>query len=409
MKLVLERESVTSSIVKKKNSVELFTGGGGLAIGFEQAGFHHQLLVENNRHANQTIRTNISRNAPMYGHWNLFDGDVRSLAFADIGTEVQLVAGGPPCQPFSVGGRHRGQKDHRDLFPEAVRAVRELRPHAFVFENVRGLLRSKFATYFEYVILQLTYPELVRNERESVEQHLSRLERQHTSRNLSDSSYRVVFRMLNAADYGVPQKRDRVFIVGFRSDLNTEWAFPPPTHDYDRLLWEKWITGEYWNRHKVARRLIPSPTPAETARIRKLPRQDFDNHFLPWRTVRDAIFDLPEPSDDNNARDILNHEHRPGARSYPGHTGSTIDEPAKTLKAGDHGVPGGENMLRDIDGGVRYFTVRESARLQTFPDDYEFAGSWTEAMRQIGNAVPVTLARIVGESVREQLEQEGLQ
>ncbi len=409
MELVLEKKSVTSSSVRKKSSVELFTGGGGLAIGFEQAGFHHQLLVENNRHANQTIRTNIQRNPNVFGHWNLFDGDVRSLAFADVCSSVQLVAGGPPCQPFSVGGKHRGQKDHRDLFPEAVRAVRELRPRAFVFENVRGLLRMKFASYFEYVILQLTYPELVRTERESVEAHLSRLERHHTSRNSIDLSYRVVYRMLNAADYGVPQKRDRVFIVGFRSDLDTEWSFPSPTHDYDLLLWEKWITGYYWDRHEVERRLRPSPTPAEAARIEKLTKLDFGDHLLPWRTVRDAISDLPEPRDDNRAADVLNHEFRPGARSYPGHTGSALDDPAKTLKAGDHGVPGGENMLRQVDGRVRYFTVRESARLQTFPDEYEISGSWSEAMRQIGNAVPVQLARKVANSVREQLEQEGVQ
>lgn len=407
MEIVLERKSETSSTVKKKSSVELFSGGGGLAIGFEQAGFHHHLLVENNRHANQTIRTNILRNADVFGHWNLFDGDVRSLAFADVCSSVQLVAGGPPCQPFSVGGKHRGQKDHRDLFPEAVRAVRELRPRAFVFENVRGLLRTKFASYFEYVILQLTYPEIVRNEQESVEEHLSRLERHHTSRNSSDLSYRVVYRMLNAADYGVPQKRDRVFIVGFRSDLNTEWSFPPPTHDYDRLLWEKWITGEYWDRHEVSRRLRPAPTPAEAARIKKLPRLDFGDYLLRWRTVRDAISDLPEPRDNRHAPEVLNHEFRPGARAYPGHTGSTFDDPAKTLKAGDHGVPGGENMLRYVDGRVRYFTVRESARLQTFPDDYEFSGSWSEAMRQIGNAVPVTLAKTVADSVWEQLDQEG--
>jgi DNA (cytosine-5)-methyltransferase 1 len=96
-----------------------------------------------------------------------------------------------------------------------------------------------------------------------------------------------------------------------------------------------------------------------------------------------------------------------GARSYPGHTGSPIDEPAKTLKAGDHGVPGGENMLRRADGSIRYFSVRESARLQTFPDDFWFHGSWTETMRQLGNAVPVRLAKIVAASVYDQLRTSG--
>lgn len=96
---------------------------------------------------------------------------------------------------------------------------------------------------------------------------------------------------------------------------------------------------------------------------------------------------------------MANHVFNPGARSYPGHTGSPLDEPGKTLKAGDHGVPGGENMLLRPDGSVRYFTVREAARLQTFPDDYVFRGSWTETMRQLGNAVPVRLAEVIAGSV----------
>jgi DNA (cytosine-5)-methyltransferase 1 len=120
--------------------------------------------------------------------------------------------------------------------------------------------------------------------------------------------------------------------------------------------------------------------------------------------VRDAIHDLPNPLL-NKAENNFFHDHnfQPGAKVYPGHTGSPLDFPAKTLKAGDHGVPGGENMLVDLDGSVRYFTIRESARLQTFPDGYKFHGSWTETMRQLGNAVPVTLARVVGKSVADQL------
>jgi DNA (cytosine-5)-methyltransferase 1 len=97
--------------------------------------------------------------------------------------------------------------------------------------------------------------------------------------------------------------------------------------------------------------------------------------------------------------DIPNHEFRDGARPYPGHTGSPLDEPSKALKAGAHGVPGGENMIAFPDGSFRYYTAREAARIQTFPDDYVFAGAWTESMRQIGNAVPVLLAETVGQSI----------
>jgi DNA (cytosine-5)-methyltransferase 1 len=111
--------------------------------------------------------------------------------------------------------------------------------------------------------------------------------------------------------------------------------------------------------------------------------------------------DLPDPRQPHT---IQGHVFQPGAKSYPGHTGSPIDEPSKALKAGDHGVPGGENMLRHPNGQVRYYTVREAARIQTFPDDWILQGPWTEAMRQIGNAVPVELARVVAASVHKYLQ-----
>jgi DNA (cytosine-5)-methyltransferase 1 len=123
---------------------------------------------------------------------------------------------------------------------------------------------------------------------------------------------------------------------------------------------------------------------------------------LPWLTVRDAIASLPDPEREPN-NGTPNHTVNPGAKAYSGHTGSPIDEPAKTLKAGDHGVPGGENMLVLPDGTVRYFTIREAARLQTFPDEYVFPRSWSESMRQLGNAVPVKLAEVIARSVCDAL------
>jgi DNA (cytosine-5)-methyltransferase 1 len=387
-------------------SIELFSGAGGLALGLEKSGFHHVALVEWDKNAGDTLKLNLEPKQDRPTSWNLVSDDVREIDYDTLSEEqVRLVAGGPPCQPFSLGGKHAGPKDRRDLFPEAVRAVRETRPEAFVFENVKGLLRTSFSTYFNYVLLQLSFPDVVRAEREALEEHLERLERLHTSGQTWGHSYNVVFRLLNAADYGVPQTRYRVFIVGFRSDLNVEWSFPDPTHSLDALLWSKWVSGNYWDDHQVPKAKI-SEIPMRHRRRVEMLRHHYALTGIPggrWRTVRDALLGLPDPRDGRRSEQVPNHELRLGAREYPGHTGSLLDEPSKTLKAGDHGVPGGENMVRLDDGTLRYYTVRESARIQTFPDDYYFAGSWTEAMRQIGNAVPVELAKIVGKSILNQL------
>jgi DNA (cytosine-5)-methyltransferase 1 len=366
-----------------------------------RAGFEPAAVIEWDRYCCDTIRENQERNLNPVRHWPLTQGDVREFDFRTLEGNIALISGGPPCQPFSLGGKHRGPLDKRDMFPEAIRAVRELRPRAFVFENVKGLTRAAFVNYVEYIQLQLTYPELEARSGEDWRDHLARLERYHTQGRHDGLHYQIVTRLLNAADYGVPQRRERIFIVGFRSDLGIEWNFPDPTHDQDALLWAQWRSAEYWDEHAVARRHRPEGGrgKARAQLLREPPT-------LPrWRTVRDAISDLPDPERNPKATvTVANHRFQPGARSYPGHTGSPLDEPAKTLKAGDHGVPGGENMLLRPDGSVRYFTVRESARLQTFPDQFIFHGSWTETMRQLGNAVPVDLAAVVAGSIRQHLE-----
>ena len=364
-----------------------------------KAGFEHQAVVEWNRDACETIRENQRRRVAHVAHWPLYQGDVRNFDYADIQLETDLLAGGPPCQPFSLGGKHRGHKDERDMFPEVVRAVRELRPKAVLIENVKGLLRQSFASYFEYILLQLQYPELTAVGEESWTEHRARLEEYHTRGHHCGLSYRVLFQPLNAADYGVPQRRQRVIIVAFRSDLNAEWSFPAATHSQDALLWSQWGTGEYWDRHQIATADRPEIGERTKRRIAQLGGGILPICGQPWQTVRDVTSDLPDPRIIDDANRIVNHRLKPGARSYAGHTGSPYDEPAKTLKAGDHGVPGGENTLAYPDGTVRYLTVRESARLQTFPDDYVFQCSWTESMRQLGNAVPVTLGHIMASRI----------
>jgi DNA (cytosine-5)-methyltransferase 1 len=379
------------------HSVELFAGAGGLAIGLHEAGFRPLAVVERDRHSCETLRCNATgRNALLKG-WPIEEADVMKFDFSAFVKQADLVSGGPPCQPFSIGGKHRGFTDHRDMFPEAVRIVRLLQPRAFIFENVRGLLRRSFARYFQYIILQLTYPDIARHKSENWEGHLQRLELHHTQGHYAEPYYRVVFRLVNAADYGVPQRRERVVIVGFRNDVQENWSFPEPTHSAAALLHSQFVSGDYWERHAIGKNdRAEAPVNLE----RRISLFDADGK-RPWQTVRDAIADLPDPLKPN---EIINHRFQPGARIYPGHCGSRLDEPAKTLKAGDHGVPGGENMMVMEDGSVRYFTVRESARLQTFPDSFVFATSWTESMRQIGNAVPVTLAKAIGESVASALQ-----
>jgi DNA (cytosine-5)-methyltransferase 1 len=384
------------------NSIELFAGAGGLALGFSGHDVIHKAVVEWNTHACNTIRLNKKENVYPVAHWpDVTEGDVRKFDYADF-SNIDLVTGGPPCQPFSLGGKHGGFLDARDMFPQAVRAVRETNPRAFVFENVQGLTRTAFKDYFDYILLQLEFPSLSADATEEWSAHLDRLHRHKTSGALSE--YRVKWKLVNAANYGVPQKRMRVFIVGFRADLGIDFEFPEETHSQHSLLLTQWDSGDYWKRHRVAKRDQPVRPVGIERVLDAIKKNQTASRLAPWLTVRDAISDLPDPETDPRASRVQAHKFQPGARIYPGHTGSPLDEPAKALKAGDHGVPGGENMLRRPDGTVRYFTVRESARIQTFPDDFIFQGSWTEIMRQLGNAVPVRLASVMAERVCDYLK-----
>lgn len=376
-------------------SLELFAGAGGLALGLHNVGIEPSAIIEINKNACNTLKKN---RFPRHGL--LIEESVSNINFTNFNA-IDIVSGGPPCQPFSLGGNAKGNHDLRDMFPEAIRAIRETQPKAFVFENVKGLLRQKFSQYLEYIILQLSYPSIQPQNTNNWSNHYHQLK---TLKNTNTPvEYNVFYKLLNSANYGVPQKRERVFFVGFLNTLNiNQWHFPTETHSKDALLWSKWIDQTYWDRHNI-------PTPTLTTKTQKTVRQLekkyglFPPHLQPWVTVRDALKDLPQPNL-SGTKLYDHHILKPGAKSYPGHTGSYIDEPSKTLKAGVHGVPGGENMIRFEDDSVRYFTVRESARIQTFPDEFNFVGSWGEVMRQLGNAVPVKLAETVGQSIVETIQ-----
>ncbi len=397
-------------------SLELFAGGGGMALGLHQAGFRHAALVEWESKACLTLRHNAQRwmaTGALAAGWTeeqVHEADVRdfrrSARFQDL-PDVDLVAGGPPCQPFSLGGLHAGTNDERNMFPAALDFVRDLTPKFVIFENVPGLLRPGFLPYFEYVEEQLRWPTSPPIPGEPWESHLQRLHSRKTGPR--ESRYWVTRQVINSADHGVPQQRRRVFIIAVRRDLRDE-PLPDrpicPTRSEASLLYSQWVDHTYWAEHDVD---PPPPKPARITEdvIRQLkiaePREDR------WTTVRDAVSGhldvegihgrLPEPVDGQESQGWLNHVGIPGARSYPGHTGSNFDFPAKTIKAGVHGVCGGEAMTRYSDGHLRYWTVRESARIQSFPDDYEFVGARSNAMRHIGNAVAVAVAKAVGQQL----------
>lgn len=372
-------------------SAELFSGAGGLALGTHRAGFRHELLLERDPEACDTLESNVaSLTEPGIDGWTIQRVDARRFSFAEF-ADLDLIAGGAACQPFSVAGVHKGRQDPRNLLPEFIRAVREATPRAFLLENVDGLLRPGFARYFDYVSYQLAHPTHMRRKGEKWKSHLSRLA--GLQRRNCDPAYRVVHAELNAADFGVPQARRRVFLVGLRQDVERAFHFPVGSYSKDRLLQDQWISGSYWERHELKRpSVVPTVWKHRLEFLRVNPPAG-----EPWRTARDAISDLPPPLSAAPAR-YPQHVLMVGARAYVGHTGSALDWPSKTIKAGAHGVPGGENMLRKLDGSVRYYTIREMARIQTFPDTWIFKGKWNSITKQLGNAVPVILGQAVAEA-----------
>ncbi len=342
----------------------------------------------------ETLRLNGARDlAPTNAARRLIEGDCRDIDWRPWRGEVDLLAGGPPCQPFSIGGIHRGDGDDRNMFPEAIRALAEIRPRAFLFENVRGLTRTAFRPYLEYLLERLASPRVSPKPGESWQAHGQRL-RRHGRRSRLRDRYTVAWKLVNAADYGVPQQRWRVLIVGFRADLGIEWEFPSATHSRAALVRAQ-CDGGYWDEHGL-------PKPSDAANAPRPPRERPDG-MRRWRTLRDALSGLPEPIDGVSHRSVSNHEGVPGARLYKGHSGSALDWPAKSVKAGVHGCPGGEHILVRPDGSYRYWTVRETARVQGFPDNHVFHGPRSETMRQIGNAVPPPLARVMAESIARSL------
>lgn len=449
-------------IKKPRTSVELFAGGGGLAMSVHQAGFRPLLFNEYNARACETLVANAARTLGVDGIARtealkpeppqegepapLFPLDVGRLDLSAFEGQVDVLAGGPPCQPFSAGGVAKGDEDKRNMFPAMFKAIQQMRPKAVICENVRGLLRPSFREYFTYIQRELSLPFESRKPDDLWQYHNQKLASILGERvELPDEDdnpehYRVKVFPVNAADYGVPQVRNRVVMVAFRADL------PIDVEKFHEIYSARQFSeealhlslldddSEYWHRHSEVE---PHVRERVRARIPKDVRpKKGEEELPPWRTLRDAIqgygtdTKLPAlPKVDLNMLDrkseqaqhlgISDHIGWPDARIYKGHTPNELDRPAKTVKAGVHGVPGGESvvLLDDLAPGSkpgegatylhRYMTVRETARVMTFPDEWQGAGPRGEKMRQLGNAVPVVLGEFFARAVADTLDKAG--
>jgi len=311
--------------------LELCAGAGGLSLGLERAGFRHVALIEYDRHAAATLR----RNRP---NWNVVEADVREVDFTQFRKErVDLLAGGLPCTPFSTVGRKRGKHDENDLLMEGVRAVREIGPRAFVFENVEGLLHSRHSDYLAYVL-----------------------------RMLSKAGYDTGVHRINTRDYGLAQDRSRIMIVGVNKNLPGAFRMPPKfpgmaTNIGDALLdlmrENGWAGAEAWARS-----------------MRERPEFDRFGNPLGTGALSDTIRGYQGSPKDGEARRSLRNRvsYAPPAKTAPTN--------AEASKAGF--VPGLTNRMR--------------ARLQGFPDDWEFSGGFGSVADQIGNAVAPAVAQAMG-------------
>lgn len=435
-----------------RTGVELFAGGGGLATAVHQAGFRPLLFNEWAKHACQTLAANGARrvpdgekpSVPKIGEpVPLIEGDVQKVDMTYLNGRVDVVAGGPPCQPFSLGGIAKGNEDHRNMFPQMFRAIREIQPKAVICENVRGLLRSSFKPYFDYIQRELELPFERRNSDVAWHEHDAILRKR--LRSVPDEErYEVVMTPVNAADYGVPQIRHRVMLIAFRADLGVDvdaFRKTVTTSKFSQeALFRSIRSDEYWERHASITSIPQHVIDRVEARLPKALKED---DCQPWRTLRDAIngFGIGEKSDAGGKKEpfldplppvsldqldmrtaqggIPDHVGWPGARIYDGHTPNELDNPAKTVKAGVHGVPGGESVMlldeRESEATSpngwrylhRYMTVRETARVMTFPDDWTLAGPRGEKMRQLGNAVPVSLGSFFAQAVANALAAAG--
>lgn len=334
-------------IVKPKRqytSIELFAGGGGLALGMEQAGFHHIMLNEFNHWACETLRLNRP-------NWNVVEEDLHNVSFVEYDGKVDFLSGGFPCQAFSYAGKQGGFEDARGtLFFEMARAISECHPKVFMGENVKGLTSHDNGRTID--VIKNTIAEL---------------------------GYTLVEpEVLKAIMYKVPQKRERIILIAIRNDIVDKVTFKYPD-PYKRVvtLRDAFFKGD----------LYECDVPESEGQM--YPKRKFEIMSM-----------VPEGGDWRNLPEDIQREYLKGSFHLGGgKTGMArrlaMDEPSLTLTC----APAMKQTERCHPVETRPLTVREYARIQTFPDDWQFAGKRDEQYKQIGNAVPVNLAAAVGRSL----------
>lgn len=330
--------------IRRYTSVELFAGGGGLALGMEKAGFNHVLLNEFETFACNTLRVNRPE-------WNVIEGDVRHIDFTSLRDKVDFLSGGFPCQAFSFAGKQGGFNDVRGtLFFELARAVKEIQPKVFMGENVKGLVSHDNGRTFKTICNVI-----------------------------SELGYTLVApKVLKAIMYQVPQKRERLILVAIRNDIADKVIFKWPS-PYSRIL----TLRDAFYKSVIYDSSVP------------------DSEGSKYPAKKEKVLDLVPPGGD--WRDLpsdVAKEYMGGSWLLGGgKTGMarrlSLDEPSLTLTCS----PAQKQTERCHPLYTRPLSVREYARIQTFPDDWIFQGTITERYKQIGNAVPVNMAWALGRSL----------
>ena len=342
----VQKKKVNSEVELK--AIELFAGAGGLALGVEKAGFKTIGLIEIDKNACNTLKLNRP-------NWNVINENIANISSKNLEDffsikkgELDLLSGGAPCQAFSYAGKRLGLEDTRGtLFYHYALFLKQLQPKMFLFENVKGLLSHDKGKTHETIINVF-----------------------------KEEGYTIYEKVLNAWDYGVAQKRERLIIIGIRNDLinKLNFLFPTP-HKYKPVLRDI---------------LLDCP----------------ESKGIAYSEYKKKIFEIVPPGGywKDIPKEIAKEYMKSCWDMEGGRTGIlrrlSLDEPSLTVLTS----PSQKQTDRCHPTEARPFTIRENARCQSFPDEWEFSGSVTDQYRQVGNAVPVNLAYEVALEIRKALE-----